>query len=218
MRNCKFTEIIAGLVTVAAVMVVFLSSYQLEPRIDRQLHTAIGKTLAKEALGLLGQGGQIAVIARDTESFRQPAIDILLQSFKREIARANASISATQWVQADPLRPVEVPPGDFFELIRRSPAEHVIVSLLGPPLLTEEQRNKLGRVKPKIVAFCSGNLAEKIDLSQLFGAGLLHSAVVNRRVPPEATGNRPTTPKSFEQLYMTIKAADVPASSLGAAL
>lgn len=218
MRNRKSTETIALLSASAALVTIFLSCHELAPRIDRRLHAEIGKALAKEAISLLGHGGQITVIARDTETFRQPAIDILLESFKREAGRANALIGAIQWVQVDPLRPVEVPPGDFFELIRRSPAGHVIVSLLGPPLLTEEQRTKLGRVKPKIVAFCSGNLPEKIDLNWLFNAGLLHSAVVSRRGPPVAEDKRPTTPKAFDQLYRTIKAGDFSTSPSAAAL
>jgi hypothetical protein len=119
-------------------------------------------------------------------------------------------------IQVDPLRPVAVPPGDFFELIRRSSAEHVLVSLLGPPLLTEEQRNRLGRVKPKIVAFCSGSVAENIHLRQLFDAGLLHAAIVNK--PPSATaiGNHQSVPDTFDQLYLAVRAANLstlPASS-----
>ncbi len=210
MRNRKSTEIIAALSASAALGVIVLSSCESVPRIDRKLHSAIGKALAREALSLSGQGGQITVIARDTEAFRQPAMDVLLESFRREIRRAGVAIAATHLIELDPLRPVEVPPGDFFELIRRSPRERVIVSFLGPPLLLEEQRIQLGRVQPKIVAFCSGSLVENMDLRRFFDAGLLHAAVVRRRDAGVAA-DKPTK-GAFEQLYQTVRSAALAAS------
>lgn len=209
MRNRRSTELIALLSAAAASVTIFLSSCEFAPRINRTLHAAIGKALAKEALSLLGPGGQITVITRDTEAFPQPAMDVLLASFRREVRRADATIAATQLVQADPLRPVDVPSGDFFELIRRSPPGHVIVSLLGPPLLREEQRTKLGSVQPKVVAFCSGSLAETIDLRQLFNSGLLHVAVISRPVLSFGADTPPKTPYGFDRLYTIVGAVDL---------
>src|SRR5262245_21199435 len=206
MRNCKSTEIASVLSASLALAAIFFSAHQFAPRVDRKLHAAIGRALAKEALSLLGPGGKITVITRDTKAFPQPAIDVLLESFRRELRRADATLGATQLIQVDPLRPVAVPSGDFFELIRRSSAEHVIVSLLGPPLLTEEQRNRLGRIRPKIVAFCSGSVAENIPLRQLFDAGLLHAAIVNR---PSSTGNHQKAPDTFDQLYLAVRGANL---------
>src|SRR2546428_4332542 len=125
MRQNKSTEIVAILSASAALIAVFLVSCELPPQTDRKLHTAIGKALAQEALTLSGQGRQITVITRDTETFRQPAIVALFESFQKEVHRANATIAATQFVQTDPLRPVDIPAGDFFELIRRSSPQHV---------------------------------------------------------------------------------------------
>jgi len=212
MRNRRSIDTIAILSAAAALVVMVLSSCEFAPRIDRRLHAEIGKALAKEALSLLGAGGQITVITRDTVTFRQPTLDILMKSFQREVRRAGRTIASTQLVQADPLRPADVPAGDFFELIRRSAPQHVIVSLFGPPLLTEEQRNKLGGVKPKIVAFCSGRLVENIDLRQLFNIGLLHAAVVSRQASSITSAASRNPPNAFDQLYQTIKAPDASTS------
>jgi hypothetical protein len=174
--------------------------------LDRKLHSAIGRVLAKEALSALRPGGQITVITRDTEAFPQPALDILLESFQDEVRRAAGISVGTQTIQLDPLRPVEVPPGDFYELIRRSTAERIIVSFVGPPVLTQEQRVALGRVKPKIIAFCSGNLAETLDLNALFSEGLLHVAVINRPPAPARGGARLNSSSTFDQLYRVVRA------------
>ncbi len=208
MRNQKLIEGISITATLGAVLAMLLSSYHWPPRIDRPLHRAIGTALAKQALGLLGPQGQILVIARDTEAFPQPAIDVALDSFEREVRRAKSKAATIERLQVDPLRPVEVPPGDFFELIRRVPTGHVIVSLLGPPLLTADQVKRLGTTRPKIVAFCSGSVAEQLDLSRLFDAGLLHAALVSRPMAQQRSGESATPPNTFDQLYVRVTAED----------
>jgi hypothetical protein len=215
MRNRRSTEITAVLIASTAAVAIFFVTCESSPRIDGRLHAAIGKALGKEALGLLRASGQITIITRDNKTFPQPALDLLLASFKREVGRAGGTIAAIKSIQADPLRPLAVPPGDFFELIQRLPAEHVIVSLLGPPLLAEEQFKKLKPVKPKIVAFCPGNLAEHIDLRQLFEAGLLHAAVASRPASAVAADNPATVQDAFEQLYRIVKAEEFSSSPQG---
>jgi len=205
MRNRHSTDLVSILTASAACAAIFLSSWEFGAPVDRKLHSEIGRALAKETLSLLRPGGQITVITRDTEAFPQPAMDILLKSFQQEIRRAGDYKVGTQTIQLDPLRPVEVPPGDFYELIRRSSAERIIVSFLGPPVLTWEQRRALGRVKPKIIAFCSGNLAESLDLSELFSAGLLHVALINRPPLPATEEARPNTASTFERLYTVVR-------------
>jgi hypothetical protein len=208
MRNSSGIDILAGLCLTGALATILFVSRESSPGLDRALHAAIGRALAKETLGLLGPGGKITLISRDTETFRQPALEVLLKSFQREIRRAHVTIAKAQLLQTDPLRPIDVPPGDFFELLRRCPPGDAIVSLLGPPFLTPEQRNRLGPIQPKIVAFCPGPLGETTDLRQLFNAGLLHSAVVVRQesLVPANSGARP--PRSFDELYTIVRASD----------
>ncbi len=200
MRNRKATDIVSILVASAALVTMVLFSWDFRLPVDRGLHSEIGRALAKEALSLARPGAEMVVITRDTEAFPQPALDILLKSFQREIGRTGHITITTQSLQLDPLRPVDVPPGDFYELIRRSNSERIIVSLLGPPALTEEQRATLGSVKPKIIAFCSGNLAESLDLQELFKAGLLHVALINRRPAAGAADS-----STFNGLYTVVR-------------
>src|SRR5687767_2146921 len=179
-RLISVRESVAALAGLAALLVIFLSSCRFHPGIDRKLHGAIGTALGREAVKLVGQGGGVIIITRDTAAFPQPAIEVLLDNLKRELRRAGANIRATRLIQADPIRPAEVPPGDFVELIQRASRGDVILSLLGPPILNADQRDRLTQMKPKIVAFCSGSLAENLDLVSLFQADLLHAAVVSR--------------------------------------
>jgi hypothetical protein len=209
MQNSRAVEIVSGMTTLGALALIILVTCEWPPSLNGRLHAAIGRTLAVQALSLLGKGGQITVIARDTVAFKQPAAESQLNSFKQEVRRGGANIAAAQLIQVDPLRPLEAPPGDFFELIRSAAPGSVIVSFMGPPLLTEEQRSQLGVIKPRIVAFCPGNLTDYIDLRILFEQQLLHAAVVSRRPSPAGNLNPQKPAGSFDQLYTVVTAADL---------
>ena len=125
-------------------------------------------------------------------------------AFQNQASRSGVNVTVKR-IQLDPLRSVEVPPGDFYEVIRRAKGKQVIVSLLGPPVLEPEQRSKLQKETPKIVALCTGNLAEQTDLGELFRGGLLHAAIVRQESSKTPGG-------SFDQLYALVKADSVNSS------
>ena len=198
MRNRKVIDALSlGAIFISAGIIA-LSVWALPPKVDSKLYSEIGTVLARQALELLPSGGEILVIARETEAYPQPAMEIGLKEFQKQASRAGVNVTVKR-IQLDPLRSVEVPPGDFYEVIRRAKGKQVIVSLLGPPVLEPEQRSKLQQARPKIVAFCTGNLAEQSDLKEMFRSGLLHAAVVRKESPP-------TSGESFDQLYAVVKA------------
>ena len=143
----------------------------------------------------------VLVYALDADAAQHASSRALLEA-------GRATSVKTLELQVDPLRPVQVPPGDFFELIRKASSGDVIVSLMGPPFLTEEQHVQLGAIKPRIVAFCSGNLADYIDLRVLFDQQLLHAAVVSRPNAPGSSSNPEKPQQSFEQLYAIVTATN----------
>lgn len=205
----------AILFTILAVVTGLVSFASLPAPVDKKLHAEIGGALATEAAGLLRPGGKITVISRDTETFPQPALDILLKNFTRHIGKETPV--ATLLIQVDPLRPASVPPGDFFELLRKSKPEDVIISLLGPPMLSDQQRLVLGGVRPKIVALCSGAMAGNLDLRTLFDAGLVHAAVVGRTFTVATTEAARRVPRNFETLYQTYTSKELATLPVSAA-
>jgi hypothetical protein len=164
--------------------------------------------MAQQALACLKPGGQITVFARDTAAFKNPATDIQLASFRKVVSQAHAAIRAVHALPVDPLRPLEVPSSDFYEVIKNTPKGSVIASFMGPPVLTPTQRTRLGEIQPAIVAFCSGNLPAVLDLPLLFQQGLLHAAVVERRQPQSAT-SPPGNLDCAEPTYLAVTAANL---------
>ena len=95
----------------------------------------------------------------------------------------------------------------FLQIIRKHSEGDVIVSLLGPPILNDEQRGKLGENRPRIVAVCAGALPEQVNLRQLFDQHLLHAAVISRsEVGPAAAGS---PREAFNQFYQLITPANL---------
>ena len=206
MRDSKVIQAIAALVTVGAVAAMVITERGgFAPGVNAAPHRAVGAELARQTLSLLKPGGQITVITRDTTAFQNPASDFLLAGFQRELRRAHASISDIQRLQVDPLRLIEVPSGDFQNWIHHAAAGDVIVSFMGPPLLTPEQRRQLGEIQPAIVAFCPGGWPEWMDFRPLFAQGLLRAAIVNRRDQSSATINS----GRFDQNFAVINSASV---------
>jgi hypothetical protein len=202
MRNRKSIDALALGVCIIAATVAALSIWHLPPRADVEVAEEIGRTMAREALAVLPKDGRVVVIARDLNAYEQPAMEISLEEFESEIEKAGASV-VMRPIELDPLRPVEVPPGDFYEAIRRAKTNDVIVSFLGPPVLAPEQHEKLPALKPKIIALCTGSLAAQTDLAALSRLGLLHAGIVNRAKSKEPKKIGATL--SFEQLYAVVR-------------
>lgn len=209
----KATAIVAMLVIVVALLALFFSAYPFPPSFNLKPHEALGKELANESLKLLGPGGRIFVITRDTAATESPAIVAQLKSFSRTVKSSGATITATNLISVDPARVVGVPPGGFFELLSKVSENDVIASFLGPPELSDAQVTKLGGKRPRVAAVCSSAVLGRVDLRKLFAQQLSHVAIVSR--PVVASPSPPTdTPRAwFDHLYQIItpsNLADLP--------
>jgi hypothetical protein len=188
-RSLLFTALGAAAVAAVALVATYIP---LPPSAETAIPERIGREMAHETLRLRGGNGRVTVLVRDTAEFPQKAVDVALASFEAELGRNGAKADVVRKFQVDPLRMVQVPPGDFFELMRRAKAGEVLVSFMGPPLLSEEQRAALGTIQPRVVAFCPGYLPRYINLPLMVERGLLHGGIVARA---DASGDR------FESQY-----------------
>jgi len=113
----------------------------------------------------------------------------------------------------DPLRPTEVPSGDFYELIRKVPAQDVIVSFMG--LLYSPSNNAATWELSNQGSLLSvrESLSEQIDLRKLFQGGLLHAAIVSRPPVSDAFSSALKIPETFDQLYMAVTAGSYSSGS-----
>ena len=209
MRGSTVIRILAASVSVVAWAAIYLCLHGgLGPRINSEPHASIGRLMAQQAVAFLKPGGKITVFARDTSTFKNPATDIQLASFRKAVGQAHATIREVRALQVDPLRPTEVPSSDFCEVIKNTPKGSVIVSFMGPPVLTPKQRTRLGEIQPAIVAFCSGHLPAREGLRLLFEQGLLHAAVVDR-LEPESEASQARNLDRSGPYYVAVTTANL---------
>jgi hypothetical protein len=207
MRNSKPANIISIFAVLSALLAITFCTQPLPPRVDPKIHRAIGAAMATETLSLRKPGAPVYVITRDTTTFSQPALDIQVSAFYKAMAQAKVQIASVQALRLDPLRPLELPSGDLFTLMRKAAPGSVIVSFLGPPTLEEQQKRELGEMKSRFVAFCGGGTAKHAEISRLFDEGLLHAAIVSRAKPAWA-GDPAKSQPTFEQLYTAVTSAN----------
>ena len=189
------------IVVCAAFLAIWLRGFG--PPFDPAPHKALGVVLAEEALKLRGGSGKVTLIARDTQTYRNPAADAQVESFKRTLKASGATLSSVYYIKMNPIRLTAVPTNDFFRLIARQSSDDVIVSLLGPPVLTDALAAELGQKRPKIVAVCSGSMPRQVDLRNIFQQGLLDLAVISiEHLAPvrTASGSR----EQFDHLFKVV--------------
>jgi hypothetical protein len=214
MRHSKFTAAAAGFVFLcSATKIAICLNGGFGPRLESAPYQAVGRTLARQALVLLKPGGLVTVITRDTAAFQNPATDVVLASFKTELAKARVKISSVETLQIDPLRPMAVPSGDFAQWIRHASKGSVIVSLMGPPVLNDIELSQLGEIKPSIVAFCSGPVRDQVDLRVLFSRGLLQAAVVSKRAALCKPCNSSNEREHFDSRFVEVTSGNLTALS-----
>jgi len=216
MRDNKFVGTVATLVALSSgLAIVFSLSGGFGPSLNPSPHEEAGRVLARQTLSLLKPGSRITVITRDTVAFQNPAADVQFAAFRKELAKGGAKIDSIQVIQIDPLRPAVVPAGDFFQCIKSSAKGAVIVSLLGPPLLTEAQMAQLGEVKPAIVAFCSGPVRGQVDLKALFAQGLLQAAVVSKHDIAITRSSAQNAREAFDRQFLEVTPGNLATLTVG---
>ena len=214
MRDNKVVATAAALVIFgSALITVFSFSGGFGPSLDPAPHQAAGRALARQTLSLLQPGGRIVVIARDTVAFENPAGEILIAAFRKELSKAGAKIDAIQSIGINADKPLLVPADDFIRLIHGGANGSVIVSLMGPPMLTEAQISQLGQVKPAIVAFCPGALRNRVDLRSLFAQGLLQAAIVSKPHAAIVRGAAKGEQEAFDRQFIEVTASSLTALS-----
>lgn len=214
MRDNKVAGTAAALVLFgSALAIVYSLSGGFGPSLDPAPHQAVGQVLARQTLSLLKPGGRIIVIARDTVTFQTPASEVQFAAFRKEVSKAGAKIDSVQSISINPINPLAVPSGDFLQDIQSASSGSVIVSLMGPPLLTEAQMAEFNQVKPAVVAFCPGAIRDEVDLRSLFAHGLLKAAVVSKPRAAIARGSAKSEQDAFDRQFVEVTPANLAALS-----
>jgi hypothetical protein len=178
-RHIKIVVSLLAIVVAGAIL--FFRYWEPVPAIEPRPHLAIGEALAGKTAKALGAGGRITLISPDITAFKYPGAELQLKALHHALQQAKLTVSATNRIKLNPLYLSRVPPGDFTEILRRQSDADVVVSLLGPPLLTAEQKARVGEKRPRVIAICSGDMPRYFDLKPIFEDNFLHAAIISRQ-------------------------------------
>lgn len=194
------------LVSAAWYFVAFL---WISPPFDSRLHDALGEAMGQEVLKLSGGKGRVILVQRDSRTTHSPASDAQVRALARVLRSGGSQIALTNVMKVDPLRIPSVPPGEFFQILKKASEGDVIVSLLGPPVLPDQMAGKLDASGAKVVALCAGAVPRTVNLKELFQKNLLNVAVVDRASPPAMASDGATGRSLFDRYYQVVTAANV---------
>ena len=207
-----------GVILVAAA-VLYLRLFGRGPEFELRPHLAVGEAVADLAAKSVGNGGRITLIAPDTSTYEWPAAASQLKGFHRALRRANAQVSATNLIKLDPIRLIRVPPQEFLKLIRRQTEADVIVSFLGPPIPTAEEKAQIPQKHARVIALCLGDLPRQVNLKSLIEERLVETAIISRAAMPTGMPQSEHLPDWFAHFFEVINvknAADLPVPAPGA--
>lgn len=173
---------------------------------------AQGEVVAEEVAKLLNHRGRIIVITADTATLSQPILTTQWKSFQRALKRSPAiTLLATEPVPPrDPTGPSQysLPTGWFTQIIERYADVDAIVSLVGVPVLSEAEFQRLPQRRPQIVAAAVFGM----NLQQPLKQGLVQLAIVPRYEAAPASTTKPKTPREwFDRYYQIVTPANAPA-------
>lgn len=207
--------IVALLAVGAAAASLYFSAFGRSPRINLDPYQVVGAVVAEETAKLLGNQGQVLVIARDTTGQKITSLEAELKSFSQTVKKsAGVSVAATVRIKMTPMMMMatgsSVPPEELFGALQAHPKVGAVVLFCGFPLLADQDLDTLKRSGAKFVVVS----AYWAGYRRLLEQQVLHLAVVPRFEPPPATTPKPQTLRErFNQEYLILtpdKLAELP--------
>lgn len=180
MANGKTKQITALALIIAAGGWLYWFFTPHVPALDERPYEAAGEKLASEAVRLLGSGGRVIVVVRDTSPFKIRAQEAMNAAFIATLKKSGQSPAVTHKIKLDPLRAIVFSGEDFAAALKGAQETDVLISFIGVPLLTEAQTARAGARRPKVLALCPLGSTPATELRRVFEQSILHGAVVLR--------------------------------------
>jgi len=182
--------------------------------VKEETYCTAARVLAEETTKLLSDKGQIVVVTYDTTTVPVPYAAAQLDAFTKSIKlKSHVSIAAVESVglnKGDLALAATLDGEKYGEIISQHAGIDAIVSLAGPPVLTDAEMKKLPSNLPKCLVF--GGSPSK--LKRLFRADIVQVAVISRFTPIAANAPEPrTNEERFNREYEVLTSAT--AGSLG---
>ncbi len=171
-------------------------------------YQALGMGTAEETAKLLGNKGQVVVIAPDTSESKNPAVESELSYFQKTVKKSGLTIASTMRFKVTPMESMAlggaVSADRFLKELQSHPNVGAVVLFCAFPPLAPQDYDVLKKSGAKVVV-ASGYLP---SYRNLLSAQLIQVAIVPRFDSAEATGKEPKTLREwFERDFQVITPA-----------
>jgi len=202
-------RLVLGLAAGAAVVSLYFAFGGRSPKLDLSTYAALGAVVAEETAKLLGNQGQVLVIARDTGAEKNPSLEAELEAFEQARNKHPGLSQVTERFVATPMLMMAtgggVPPDLITKAVETHPKVGALVLFCAAPPLAEAELAPLSKRGVKIVIVSSF----RPEYGRLLDQGVIHLAIVPRpEGPPPGTPPPRTLRERFDQDYAIVSAAD----------
>jgi hypothetical protein len=205
--NRKHLGLIAAILAVGVAAVsLYFGVLSRSPRINLDPYQVLGAVVAEETAKLLGNKGQIVVLARDTTELKTMSLEAELKSFRQTVKKSTGlSVVATERIRLTPMMMLAtggaVPPEELFKALQAHPKVGAVVLFFAFPPLADEDLDALKQSGAKFVVVS----AYRLGYQRLLERQAIHLAIVPRGdAPPAATQKPQTLRERFDQEYLII--------------
>ena len=209
--NSKQALGVAGLILVILASLTWIYITEVAaPKINLRLHQGVGLVLAEETSKVLGNKGQVVIIAINPRKF--PELKAQLGAFEKALkGLGGIKMKETYMVETDDDPKYGVGTGlsakRFLKIRKKYADADAIVSFVGVPNMTDEDFTGLKRPTPKFIA--ETRSPEKCI--KPFQKGVLQVAIISRFVFPAPGPKNPHTPREwFDQYFQIVTSASLP--------
>lgn len=186
------------------------------PEDDYTVPRALGLGVAEETCRLLGNKGRIVVVRMQGQGTQLRNAEAQIQTFLETLSsQGGVNVAGTEALvmQLVPAGPPQIFSGEMYSsILAKYPEVSAIVSLVGTPLLRDEEIVKLPPNRPKLIVLGGG-----ADLGRLLDDGVVQMAIVARPNARSKFEEQKKKPKSlracFDQLYQVMTAETPPPTS-----
>ena len=202
---------IASLAVGAAAVSLYFAFAGRSQKINLDPYNVLGAITAEETAKLLGNKGQVLVMAPDTGANKNPSVEAELEAFRQTLRKQKGMSVITERIQATPMLMMAtgggVPPEQLFKALERHANVAAVVLFFGFPQLADPELEALRKYGVKTVVVSSFRPGYK----RLMEQQALHLAIVPRSdAPPPGTQAPRSLRDRFDQEFSIIAPAEAP--------
>lgn len=197
--------LIACLAIGAAAVVLYFTSGERSQKISLDIYEVLGAVTAEETAKLLGDKGQVLVMARDTGETRFQSVEAELKAFQQTLKRRPGMSVVVERFQIPPMQMMatggSVPTEQFFRALQMHANLGAVVLFSAFPPLADPEIETLKKTGVKVVVVSSF----RPNYEQLLARQAIHLAIVPRPEPPPADAPPARTVRErFDQEHLIL--------------